>query len=691
MKNDTPDNRELEKLLRNKLQGVDQNPDPDIWSKIAARQSGLNRWLQWKHYGLWYGLPAALLVAGFLGWQHFRHTSASPAVRPAREQLQRGETPIAALPTPPPAGASASAPTNAPAARNPAAQGAAWKRLNTVPATSVRFLSETGIRYENPATGTQVNIPAGILVDAAGRPVRGEVELLLREYRDISDFLASGIPMHYGDERGEYFFNSGGMFDVRVSQGGEPLRLAPGESYEVLFSPTGELVNASLFYLNDDTGAWEYRPGPTFSRSPNRQPEAAPPVVAENLAVRNNRQNNKLPCLPQLPELPAKADPVEWVNEGILTGQALASESMKMPLWFRRNPHLNTEALLTGLERGRVRMVRNIDRGELFFPEDLDNFFTELKAFKGCYFQRSTDSISQTAPAPTPLDPNMQWDRISVKQELNNEVFISLYSDREGLLQFYATLSASFSNKNFKVEAVMAEYQRLRTERLQNFERMVNQLHRFLFVAPMFQTEQEWCMSTVEWLEYFEQQRPLMRKRYEALVAAGLGHGEAATQDAWSKWKARVRELYFNKAEAVLQAGNMVRGKSEAMQYALRVSQFGTYNCDQIFRLGTSRAPEYVYATYESERGERVYASTVSVLEKNTRLFFTLPRADQLIRAPGRALDVIVTDRQGRQFHLQGSDYARIDLEGLKTNHFVVKDITDKTRSPRDWAAYLDL
>ena len=689
MENKESNNRDLENLLRKQLQEVDQKPGADTWAKIAAQQSTRNQWLQLRHYGL-YALPFVLALFALLTWHYYQPAQATDApAAPSKTMPQHAPgTPVAAAPIEP-IESTGDQITGAAAKPN---RGAAWSRLNTVPASTVRFQSENGVSYESPVTGTKVSIPAKSLVDAAGRPIQGEVELMLREYRDISDFLASGIPMHYGDERGDYFFNSGGMFEVRVSQNGAPLNMAPGQNYDVLFSPTGELANASLFYLDESDGAWKYRPDPVFNKgNETGRMLSQPPVVGEAVAVRNNLRNNKLPCLPAMPELPVKALADVWVNDGVRVGYELATEMAKMPAWFRKNPSLNNESLMMGLEHGKVRMVRNRDLGELFFPEDLDEVFTELKAFKGCYFFRTTDSVNNTGPAPQALNPDMYWDRIAVRQELGNEVWISLYSDREGLMQFYATLSASIGNKEFDAGKVMAEYQRLRSERQNNFEALANGLRRFMFAAAMFQTQAEWCMSPTEWLTYFEAQRPMMVKRYEALIKTGLGSDKDVALDAWNKWRVRARDAYFTRAEEAMKANtSQAKGKMVAMQYALQISQFGIYNCDQIFRLG-ARAPDYIYATYQTDTGDRVYAASVSLLERNSRLFFTLPSADKMVWAPGRSIDVIVTDRDGKQYHFPGEQYAQLDLANRGLNNFVVKDITSKTRSPRDWANYLNL
>ncbi|MCB0532088.1 MAG: hypothetical protein H6574_03970 [Lewinellaceae bacterium] len=685
MKDKASDKNNLEHLLRNKLESIREQPDSGTWEKIATQQAPKNTWLKIRHYGL-YALPVVLLLLAGFGWWQFNHSPEQPTqvpdkIAPVPTQPSEPPVPVATLDQPAPEPASNQSSYSVPAS---------VQRLNTVPASTVRFEAKSGLDYESPITGTRVHIPANVLVNSKGQPAQGTAELMIREYRDIADFLASGIPMHYADGRGDFFFNSGGMFEVRVSQLGEMLSVAPGMSFDVEFTATGALENASLYYFDEQTGAWRYQPDPAFDSprlSSARMPNG-PPVVAEAVAVRNNRQNNDQPCLPLMPELPVTADPGVWVSAGVRTGHDLATQKMKMPAWFRQNPNLTSEALLNGTERGMVRIVRNQDLGELFFPEDMNNFFTELKAFKDCYFIRSTDSVSSTL-GPAQI-PDIYWDRVTVRQELGNEVWISLYSDTEGLVQFYANLTASIGNKQFEADKVMAEYRRLRDQRLKDFEATVNSLHQFLATAAMFQTEPEWCMSYPEWIAYFDAQLPMMAKRYAALVQTGLDRDQVLAQNAWNKWRTRARNMYLDRAEAAQKfARNPAGGKVEAMRYALKVSQFGTYNCDQIFRLGGT--PDYIYATYQTETGDRVYATSVSVLEKNSRLFFTLPAADKMLRVPGRALDVVITDKEGRQYHLPGDVYARLDLKSRQVNNFVVKDITEKTRSPRDWANYLDM
>ena len=687
-------NNDLEKLLRQQLQSIDTPPSEDTWAQIAALQKKPNRWLRVRYFST-YAVPLAAALALILfAWWHF---SAGPGLPRAPLATNQEPTPSqpAAIGLPEQISTAGSAATLQP---NPSGSQASVKqaapvsagqqygaRVNSVPATTLRFQAESGLHYESPISGTSVRIPAGALVHRDGRPVTGAVDLQFREYRDIPDFLASGIPMHYADERGMFFFNSGGMFDIRVSQGGEQLEMAPNQSYDVAFAPTDQLTSASLYYFNEASGRWEFRPDPAFGNMRGQNLEAQPPIVSEAEVIRNNTDKSGATCLPAPPEAPAKVDPAILVRDAVLMGHELAAGNVKMPKWFCKNPTFNNEQLLNSMERGLIRIVRNRDCMEQFFPEDIDNVFTELKAFKDCYFFRSTDSSNILGSVK--LGPNSYWQRVSIKQEKGNTCIISLYDDEKGLAQFYANLNGSMGNENFDVDKVFAEYQRLKTERQQNFEMLVTNLRRFLLIAPAFQTEREWCMTEPDWLSYFENNHPQMLERYNALIQAGLTSNTALALKAWNNWRARSRDLQFDQFENINQGKAVKAGQS--LEYALKVSKFGLYNCDQIYTLG--RDVDFIYAGYETADGQRIIPSHVSMLERNSRVFFTLASTEKVPRAPGRRMDIVVTGSNGRSYHLAPDKYAAASLARKNSNIFTLEDVTDKTRTPREWANLLEM
>lgn len=690
---------DFEKFVRQELLKNQDTPDDFVWDHIAAHQAAPNRWLRLRHYAIRWVLPtfAVAALAGLGWWWHSSGTALEPATDESPTVVQQiASQQVETLQTDVPEHFSPSK-----LQQRPAIALYTQKRKNT-PATTLRFAAEDGFRYQNPATGTEVHIPANALMHADGSPASGEVEFELREFRNLAEFVSSGIPMHYADERGSFFFNSGGMFDVRVNQRSQPLQLMAGQACDVRFRSTHILTQPSLFFFDENTGAWTYQPDPAFA-SPvsveshtqaslqTGRPEARslllPPVVTEAIAVRDNLGlTSSGGCLPPVANtLPARGKEASWVKEAVQLGYDLAFGKTTVPPWFRKNPHFSTQQFLNGMERSLVRLVRHRDSRENFFPEDMNGLFTELQAFKNCYFICS-DSLNRQSFSEE--DIRAYWDRVSVQQQQGNQCYVSFFG-KQGLLQFYATLVGSTGNDDFDADQVMAEYRRLQEIRRNGFENQINMWRRFLAVSPAFQAAEEWCMEPTEWFDYFDNNLPLMRKRYATWSEKGLTQDEALAAQAWREWRDRVFDTKF---AASNKYRNLRRGGEKAMnglEYTLRITNFGLHNCDQIFRISDS--PQYLLAAYQTPDGQRVVPASVSVMDRQTKLFFTLPRLTHLLYVPGRELDIVLTDAKGRYYHLQGNDYARLDLNGKDRHIFWVNDVTDRAQTPREWARLLDI
>ncbi len=691
MENKLPHDSDFEKFVRQSLQKTDGAPDENTWANIAARQSGRNFWLKFKYYGLYVAPIVITLVLAIVGWKYFTPDTASPSEMQPEMQIQKtpSQLPQANLDEPLPDAVFSENTESKSVQGKPRAAHLQSK----IPATRVRFAAEEGLRYENPATGTSVFIPANSLVRLDGKPVRGEVEFELREYRSIPDFLTSGIPMHYADERGEYFFNSGGMFDLRVNQGGEQLQMAAGQACDVRFTSTHKLTEPSLYYFDETENAWKYQPDPAFTTS------ELPPVVTDATVVRDNR-GLQVACLPGefmsyergvFWENPFSYDPETRIQTAVQMGYDYAFGKIKMPGWFRKHPTWSNDQLLTGLERSAIRMKRHKDTDDMFFPEDVNNVFTELKAFKDCYFVVNDGLGGKKSFSKEDFDS--YWERFSVVQEKGALCYVSFFG-KQGLLQFYATLVGSTENSNFDANKVLAEYNHLRNERQQGFENLANSWRYFAQAAQMFQEPEEWCMDAFDWFEYFDKNLPLMRKRYAALKEQGVADDKQIALQTWKNWEKRLRDIRFDnfKNKRSLDK-NMAR--AEGLTYALRVTNFGLYNCDQIFnlmrQLARDQDPTFVTAAYKSADGHRVVPKTVSVMERNTRIFFTLLDPIRMLYVPERQVDIIVTATDGQYYRMSREEYAKLALKNQKSHTFVVENITEKIQTPRDWAELLEI
>ncbi len=682
MENKHTPNSDFENYLRQNLEQVNASPDDDMWTKIAAKQAQPNNWIKFRRYG-GYAAGAVLIVAATIGlWPS--QNSAVHSDAPTPNQPQAAVLSYDSL----------NAGTDAWHKANSSAESAATKqiaqhtavpnfssRINSVPASTLRFQAEKGIRYQSPTTGTTLNIPANSLVDQNGNPVFGEAELFFREYRGLADYLASGIPMHYADGRGQYYFNSGGMFEVRVSQAGTALKMGAGKNYDLAFSPTEGLDDASLYYLDDQTKAWAFVPTAAFGQENLTQP----PVVSELTAATNNAKGKTSDCLPDPGQLLEEPAPEELVRIGVQIGFDLATGKLEMPKWFRKNPSLTDEQLLFRLERGLIRVKKHRDQGQLFFPEDLNKFFTELAAFKGCYFAYNLDSMGGSRSVRG-LNNGDYWQRISVAQEGGAKCVVTLYDVDDNRVQFHAVLTGSTENKNFDPQQVMAEYNRLRSLRQKDFADKNRALRYFLYVAAAFKTQEEWCYAPYQWLEYFEKNHPLMARRYAALIKDGLTSDSLKAADAWKQWRKTLRDFRFNRESP----NRGAKYATNDLQYALKLSNFGIYNCDQIFRLG-GEGSQYITATYKTSDGKRVVPAFVSLLEQRTKVLISQPVANKLLYSFGRKLDVIVTDGAGRQYLFPAEKYAAQKFDKNGVTVLTLDDVTDKTQSAQGWAELLDI
>jgi len=110
---------------------------------------------------------------------------------------------------------------------------------------------------EHP-TGSQLTIPEHCFVDEDGNPVEGKVDIAYREFHDIAAVFVSGIPMQYDSAGYPYQFETAGMMDIRGSQEGKPVYIAPGKGIDVELYSDNEDPKFNLYQLDEPTGAWAY-------------------------------------------------------------------------------------------------------------------------------------------------------------------------------------------------------------------------------------------------------------------------------------------------------------------------------------------------------------------------------------------------------------------------------------------------
>lgn len=576
---------------------------------------------------------------------------------------------------------------------------------NRVPPARLHFQAEKGIAFESPRTGTKVNIPSGVLVRQDGSRVSGEVELQFREYRSMADFLAAGIPMHYVDERGDFFFNSGGMFEVRTFQKGEALTVASGKSFTVTFAPMDELADANLFLFNDGAQRWDYVSSSAFAQplpgEIGKPAETAlPKVVSEADVVRNNTEKEPdLPtCALSMPFVPYNVSSAQWLMESVRTGAALAKGHETMPKWFRKYVHQSDAFFLASLENGRIELVGSVS-GK-FFPDDKNHNFPELRAFKDHYFESDSADIGiigslmkrkESGARPVPGEPAKLLRGLVVEHEAGsgNQCVLRLYDGKtEYAVRVRLRLSTEYAERLGRddSEEVLASYSKLRAARRDDILDKINAWRRFLLLAPVFQTSAEHCMSTLQWLGYFDRNQALMRQRYDDLLAKGIGQDSIKAAAVLEAYKQRVgKDVSLRRARE-----KRFMDRISALPAVLNMNRFGWYNCDQVFRLAQN--PEMIIASYQLPDGKPVQGSGFfKVIDRDRKIFFDLANQKKIYKIPGKRLDIVLYGSDGRIYYLNADDYAKLDFGTSTGFTFTLQDVTERARTPQDWSALLGI
>lgn len=127
----------------------------------------------------------------------------------------------------------------------------------TVSAQTFSFQAQSGTTFTG-AKGTIVNIPANALVDAMGNPVTGTVNGSLTEVYSNGDIMFSRI---FPRAANGNVLNSGGEFNLEITQNGNELRVADGQFVQVEMPAQAEDPGMMLFFaneaeLNDENVGW---------------------------------------------------------------------------------------------------------------------------------------------------------------------------------------------------------------------------------------------------------------------------------------------------------------------------------------------------------------------------------------------------------------------------------------------------
>ena len=233
-------------------------------------------------------------------------------------------------------------------------------------------------------TGTIIKYPKNAFLDALGNPVKGEIEILFREFHDVIEIFASGIPMEYDSASNKYHFESAGMFDIKGMQDGIPLTINPDFPLVVELSSKQHGDYFKLYKL-DEKGKWNYI-----------EKDTAKGVYTQQLDSIG------------LAQLPQRIKTLEKNAEKTLKAQKKADKSFNK-LLRENNIYQPSKA--------------NNELYSIQLKSD-KNEFPELVPFKNILFEITKENVNFT-----PELANKDWDDIQLKRKNKSEYLLIMFDD----------------------------------------------------------------------------------------------------------------------------------------------------------------------------------------------------------------------------------------------------------------------
>lgn len=169
----------------------------------------------------------------------------------------------------------------------------------SVPEQRVVVASATGAEVDL-SDQARMRIPATAFIDADGQRVTGEVQITYRTFTDQADLLVSGLPMEYEQGAQRLQLASAGVVEVRASQNGEQVRLAPDKTLEltlvepVALSPGVSVAQREILYWEAAQNRWtaDQAQSYTMVTAPRADKEPGTEQSADYLAAKAALQDS---------------------------------------------------------------------------------------------------------------------------------------------------------------------------------------------------------------------------------------------------------------------------------------------------------------------------------------------------------------------------------------------------------------
>lgn len=424
-----------------------------------------------------------------------------------------------------------------------------------IPNQKWSFEANVGGTFRYDRSRTEIHIPQDALLYADGSTVTGKVDLYYKEFRDIPDFVYSGIPMSFEGMP----FNSAGMFEIRAFQDGQALFVDPKKGFELDFVLTDTLPQLSFYEYNEQNKKWRAIEALNRQTQQNdlRGKLAANPfnnnildgrIVDGNQNFDDANKNNRCPSDETMHQYFAHQDTLESFQKALELGIELtALNSLILPKYGDNYYLLFDERW----ERQDYYGTRFVGYSNNITSDNPTHFHIQLKKKKKLSRGRIELTIEDLTGENTELAAlnNQRWylkHRSRKKHKYRPTVFtqnwsnLMLYATNQGLklnlkgansfqkLSIYPILKRK-ERKNQKkiVQEIAKIVDQKRLDRATKFNQPLldsNRLfNQFLAVDQLIKTDREHCYSYADWCLHIQNNKDSMQARYQKWLVLSKG------------------------------------------------------------------------------------------------------------------------------------------------------------------------
>lgn len=451
-------------------------------------------------------------------------------------------------------------------------------------------------------TSTKIKIPKNSFVDKHGRDIVGEVTIEYREFHDLGDVIASGIPMSHDSLGKNYNLESAGMFDIKGHQNGEPVFIKPEKKLEVQLASSTSEQRFNQYYLDTIQRNWKYlNKDKAIPKSKQESSVKAKFVPVDDSKVRASKLSN-----PKMQSLQNEIDhviPKRIDSIGVI---------------------YNTKITKLPVPREPFKPVKTTPGKPIFKLDGNYDDFPELAAFDNVVFEVGPENKNYSKELH-----EVTWSDVKISQgpvKGKNYLLNLTYRNRSETLIVYPVLSGEDFNKAQKIyEQKLENYQQLAEKRRSDERKLLAEM--------------------------------------QAKQAAYLAEQKKKQAD-YEKEKAALLAKYNLEEQKELASSFNTLSFSAKATRLFQVSRFGIYNsdCPHPAPLGASTVPTFV----TSNNMQVVDPDFIYLVDHDLKTVYSLNKSDgfRMSFNPGNTYSICIFKKDKMYLCSKTTFKSTIESEG---------------------------